>query len=73
MRFLLIKLKGAADHTLERDQQGDDPNEAITRALKNRHAGKTGVCDTLAFKPKTGRLLPKDKDCPFDVEEDEFA
>lgn len=45
---------------LERDQQGDSPNQAIMRVLKSRPTGRTGVADTLQYDLETGRLLPVD-------------
>ena len=45
---------------LERDQQGDNPNESYIRVLKNRPIGVTGMGDTLVYNPDTGRLLPED-------------
>jgi len=45
---------------LERDQQATELEERNTtkiRVLKNRISGETGMCDTLCYDPKTGRLL----------------
>ena len=42
----------------ERDQQGEQKNITVLRALKNRPIGVTGVADTLAYNPITGRTLP---------------
>lgn len=42
---------------LERDQQGEDPNVAQVRVLKNRLIGTVGLADTLRYDPETGRLL----------------
>ena len=41
---------------LERDQQGDDPNELQVRVLKNRTWGFTGLADNLIYNPSTGRM-----------------
>jgi twinkle protein len=43
---------------LERNQQGDNPNESIIRLLKNRGASKTGVAGYAYYNEITGRLLP---------------
>lgn len=45
---------------LERNQQGDTPNQAIMRVLKSRPTGRTGIADTLQYNSDTGRLLPVD-------------
>jgi twinkle protein len=45
---------------LERDQQGENPNESFIRVLKNRPIGRTGLADTLVYNPDTGRLLVED-------------
>lgn len=41
---------------LERNQQGDSPNETTIRVLKNRYSGDTGEAGTLAYDKDTGRL-----------------
>lgn len=43
---------------LERNQQGDNPNEALIRLLKNRGASKTGAAGYALYNEFTGRLLP---------------
>lgn len=43
---------------LERDQQGDTPNEADWRVLKNREHGETGMAGRVSYNRATGRLLP---------------
>lgn len=43
---------------LERDQQGDNPNEAFIRVLKNREFGDLGVCQRVEYDKETGRLKP---------------
>jgi twinkle protein len=43
---------------LERDQQGENPDETLVRVLKNREFGDLGVADTLGYSKRTGRLLP---------------
>jgi twinkle protein len=55
---------------LERNQQGDNPNEAIVRILKNRVTGETGQSDVLLYDPDTGRLLPTDDEV-YEIEEEE--
>lgn len=42
--------------SLERDQQGENPNETKVRVLKNRFSGATGVGCTLEYDMDTGRL-----------------
>lgn len=53
-------LKQLSDNViaLERNQQGDNPDECEVRLLKNREFGDLGVADTLAYNRETGRLLP---------------
>jgi len=41
---------------LERNQQGDNPNETQIRVLKNRFSGETGEAGKLYFNRDTGRL-----------------
>ena len=41
---------------LERNQQGDNPNELLIRVLKNRFTGDTGPAGSLSFNKETGRL-----------------
>lgn len=43
---------------LERDQQGENPNEVNIRILKNRFSGETGYATVLDYNPESGRLLP---------------
>ena len=55
---------------LERNQQGDNPNETIVRVLKNRFSGDTGVAASLHYCKDTGRLTEQafqqeDTDVPF--------
>ena len=45
---------------LERDQQGDDPNNARIRVLKNRPVGLTGQAGEVEYDHETGRLNPSD-------------
>lgn len=63
-------LKQLSDNiiALERDQQGDDPDESLIRVLKCREFGKLGPADTLKYNHETGRLLPFDKAPAFDDE-----
>lgn len=51
-------LKQLADNVLaaERNQQGEASNTLSLRLLKNREFGELGVCDTLSYDPRTGRL-----------------
>lgn len=53
-------LKQLSDNivALERDQQGDDPDESLIRVLKCREFGRLGPADTLKYSHETGRLLP---------------
>ena len=44
--------------SLERDQQGDEPDTATVRVLKNRPLGITGLAGTVRYDRETGRLLP---------------
>jgi twinkle protein len=41
---------------LERNQQGDNPNETYLRVLKNRFSGEAGPCGSLHYDTDTGRL-----------------
>jgi twinkle protein len=41
---------------LERNQQGDNPNETFIRVLKNRFSGETGPAGSLFYDVETGRL-----------------
>jgi twinkle protein len=41
---------------LERNQQGENPNELVLRVLKNRFTGDTGVAGMLRYFKETGRL-----------------
>lgn len=52
-------LKQLSDNVLalERDQQGDDPTQALIRVLKCRELGETGEADVLNYNRSTGRLL----------------
>lgn len=55
---------------LERDQQDADSSDTTTiRVLKNRYTGDTGVCTSLKYDPRTGRLSEWDgtdvSDVPF--------
>jgi twinkle protein len=62
---------------LERDQQGEKPNLASIRVLKNRTVGVCGFAGEVEYTPETGRLLPvvagemgKADECPFSPEEE---
>jgi twinkle protein len=53
---------------LERNQQGENPNETVVRVLKNRFSGETGVTGALTYSTETGRLTEqpfKPEDVPF--------
>lgn len=41
---------------LERNQQGENPNETVFRVLKNRFSGETGEAGSLFYNRETGRL-----------------
>ena len=41
---------------LERNQQGETPNETVFRVLKNRFSGETGEAGSLFYNTDTGRL-----------------
>lgn len=41
---------------LERNQQGEEPNELVLRVLKNRFTGDTGIAGMLRYFKETGRL-----------------
>jgi twinkle protein len=41
---------------LERNQQGENPNETVFRVLKNRFSGETGEAGSLFYDKETGRL-----------------
>lgn len=56
--------------SLERNQQGDDPNITTVRLLKNRFSGETGVACHLRYSPESGRL--KETSLEFDEVNDEF-
>lgn len=53
---------------LERDQQGDNPNETTIRVLKNRFSGDVGIATRLLYDKATGRLqeLPAEGVSPFE-------
>lgn len=42
---------------LERNQQGDNPNETLIRVLKNRFSGDTGIAGQLNYRKESGRLV----------------
>lgn len=44
--------------SLERDQQGDEPDKARIRVLKNRPTGDVGPAGWVRYHKDTGRLLP---------------
>ena len=46
--------------SLERNQQGDEPDTALVRVLKNRPIGDCGEAGYVRYAPETGRLLPCD-------------
>lgn len=57
---------------VERDQQGDNPNQSRIRVLKNREFGDLGEADLNEFNLKTGRLLPAKESSAPDFSDDEF-
>lgn len=48
--------------SLERDQQGEEPNRSLVRVLKNRPTGVTGPADVAIYTPETGRLTAADEE-----------
>tara|TARA_R110002111_G_scaffold3313_1_gene20608 strand:- start:486 stop:1976 length:1491 start_codon:yes stop_codon:yes gene_type:complete len=46
--------------SVERDQQGENPNVATVRCLKNRHSGETGIGCYLHYNKDTGRMVEVD-------------
>lgn len=55
--------------SMERNQQDEATKHySLTRLLKDRDIGDTGVCDTLQYFPETGRLLASEIN-PFDENE----
>ena len=46
---------------VERDQQGDNPDQSRIRLLKNREFGDLGEADLNEFNTTTGRLLPAEE------------
>jgi twinkle protein len=56
---------------LERNQQGDNPNETTVRVLKNRYSGVTGEAGNLSYHRETGRLVEAEGDT-FDSTPAEF-
>jgi len=53
---------------LERNQQGENPNETTIRVLKNRFSGDVGIASRLLYDKATGRLqeLPGENVNPFE-------
>jgi twinkle protein len=61
--------------SVERDQQGDNPNTTTVRILKNRYSGETGVGCYLNYNIRTGRMI--ETQCPdnapdFGDDEDDY-
>lgn len=50
---------------LERNQQGDNPNETTVRVLKNRFSGDVGIACSLLYDKTTGRLTETQGANPF--------
>lgn len=50
--------------SLERDQQGDDPDTSRFRVLKNRPVGLTGQAGLVKYNHETGRLEPLESPKP---------
>lgn len=60
--------------SLERNQQDEETqNMCVLRVLKSRLVGTVGACDTLAYNPETGRLLPVDGERFFSAEENPYS
>jgi twinkle protein len=68
MQVTLNSLRGSASIaqlsdmclSVERDQQGENPNVATVRCLKNRHSGETGIGCYLHYNKETGRMVEVD-------------
>jgi len=68
MQVTLNSLRGSASIaqlsdmclSVERDQQGENPNVATVRCLKNRHSGETGIGCYLHYNKDTGRMVEVD-------------
>ena len=52
--------------SVERDQQGENPNVATVRCLKNRHSGETGIGCYLHYNKDTGRMVEVDDPTVFE-------
>lgn len=68
-------LKQLSDNVvaMERDQQGENSDEAIIRLLKCREFGETGEADTIRYDRETGRLLAADGSAPPSPFKDETS
>jgi twinkle protein len=55
--------------SVERDQQGDNPNQSTVRVLKNRFSGETGIGCLLNYNIDTGRMTEVTQASVFEVEE----
>lgn len=53
---------------LERNQQGENPNETIIRVLKNRYTGETGEAGAVFYNKDSGRLMEQ----PFEEVSDDI-
>lgn len=68
MQVTLNSLRGSASIaqlsdmclSVERDQQGENPNVATVRCIKNRHSGETGIGCYLHYNKDTGRMVEVD-------------
>jgi twinkle protein len=52
--------------SIERNQQGDNPNISTMRVLKNRYTGETGVAAYLHYDQDTGRMVNVEDPSVFD-------
>lgn len=52
--------------SIERNQQGDNPNISTMRVLKNRYTGETGVAAYLYYDQDTGRMVNVEDPSVFD-------
>jgi len=56
--------------SVERDQQGENPNQSTVRILKNRFSGETGIGCLLNYNIDTGRMTEVTQASVFEVEEE---
>ena len=78
MQVTLNSLRGSASIaqlsdmclSVERDQQGENPNVATVRCIKNRHSGETGIGCYLHYNKDTGRMVEVDDPNIFEDADD---